>query len=128
MTGYLLDTHVIIWLATNAPMSDKANSLVDSGAPLYFSVASLWEMTIKKSTGRADFTVDIPAFRSDAIAAGYLELNIETGHAVAVGSLAAIHRDPFDRMLIAQATVEGMRLLTVDSEIIKYGDPVIDIR
>lgn len=127
MSGYLLDTHVIMWLAKGSPLSEKANALIDSGAPLYFSVASLWEMTVKSGMGRADFLVNVPAFRSDAMNAGYLELNIEAGHAIAVGSLPRIHRDPFDRMLLAQAKVEGMNLLTADSDVVKYGAPVIDI-
>ena len=127
MSGYLLDTQVIMWLANGSPLSDKANALIDSGAPLFFSVASLWEMTIKNAIGRADFQVDVVSFRSDAIGAGYLELNIEAGHSIAVGSLPKIHRDPFDRMLVAQATVERMGLLTADSEVVRYGDPVIDI-
>lgn len=76
MSGYLLDTHVIMWLAKGSPLSERANALIDSGAPLYFSVASLWEMTIKSGMGWPDFLVDLPAFRSDAMNAGYLERNL----------------------------------------------------
>lgn len=94
---------------------------------MYFSVASVWELVIKSAMGRADFTVDVPAFRSDALEAGYLELNIDARHAIAVSALPEIHRDPFDRMLVAQATVEEMGLLTVDRAVARYGGPVIDI-
>lgn len=127
MGGYLLDTHVLLWLGNATPLSARGNALINSGAPLYFSVASLWELVIKSAMGRADFAVDVPAFRSDALDAGYLELNIDARHAVAVSALPGIHRDPFDRMLVAQATVEEMGLLTVDRAVAQYGGPVIDI-
>lgn len=82
---------------------------------------------IKNTIGRADFAVDVAAFRSDALDAGYLELNINARHAIAVGALPGLHRDPFDRLLVAQATVEQMGLLTVDRAVVRYGGPVIDI-
>jgi len=85
-----------------------------------FSVASLWEIAIKQSQGRADFDVDAAVMRSELLSDGYSELPVLGQHATAVSSLPWVHRDPFDRLLVAQAMVEGVTLLTVDATLAGY--------
>jgi PIN domain nuclease of toxin-antitoxin system len=122
----LLDTHLLLWAAGQPErLSAAARVLLDDPAnELLFSPASLWEVAIKNGLGRADFRVDPRLLRRGLIDNGYLELSITSEHAVAVDGLADIHRDPFDRMLIAQATVEGVLLLTVDDIVARYPGPV----
>lgn len=118
----LLDTHLLLWAAGEpdrlpAParllLSDPANELI-------FSVASLWEIAIKNGLGRKDFQVNARLLRRGLLDNGYSELPIVSEHAVAVDSLPPIHKDPFDRILVAQATVEGIPLLTVDPVVAEY--------
>ena len=122
----LLDTHLLLWAAENAPrMPEAARELiVDPGNELYFSAASLWEIAIKQGLGRPDFEVDARVFRRGLIDNGYLELPILSEHAVAIEGLPAIHKDPFDRLLIVQAMVEGITLLTNDAVVARYPGPV----
>ncbi len=89
-----------------------------------FSAASLWEITIKRGLGREDFEVDPHIFRRALLDNGYDELAITSEHAVAVDGLPEIHRDPFDRILVAQATAEGITLLTSDATVAQYPGPV----
>jgi PIN domain nuclease of toxin-antitoxin system len=91
---------------------------------LFFSVASLWEIVIKCGLGREDFKVDPQVFRRSMLDNGYHELPILSVHVVAVGTLPTIHKDPFDRLLVAQAIVEGIMLLTADKQVAKYLGPV----
>jgi PIN domain nuclease of toxin-antitoxin system len=118
----LLDTHLLIWVAADHPaLPDEARTVVeDEDNTLYFSVASIWEVVIKSTLGREDFQVDARVLRRSLLDAGYEELSIESQHAFEVGRLAPIHRDPFDRLLIAQAIVEGIVLLTHDDQIKRY--------
>ena len=122
----LLDTHLLLWAAENAPrMPETARELiVDPGNELYFSAASLWEIAIKQGLGRPDFEVDARVLRRGLIDNGYLELPILSEHAVAIEGLPAIHKDPFDRLLIVQAMVEGITLLTNDAVVARYPGPV----
>ncbi len=122
----LLDTHVLLWaageparlsLSTRRLLNDTANE------PL-FSVVSLWEIVIKRGLGRKDFQVDARLLRRGLLDNGYTELPIVSEHAVAVESLPAIHKDPFDRLLVAQATVEGITLLTLDDQVARYPGPI----
>jgi PIN domain nuclease of toxin-antitoxin system len=122
----LLDTHLLICAAEDierlspdarATMGDPENDLV-------FSVASLWEIVIKRGLKRSDFRVDARVLRRGLIDNGYHELPILSEHAVAIDGLPPIHKDPFDRLLIAQATVEGITLLTDDATVAKYPGPV----
>lgn len=99
------------------PLEDPDNELI-------FSAASLWEIAIKRSLGRADFLVNARVLRRGLLDNGYLELSITSEHAVFIDSLPAIHKDPFDRILIAQATVEGITLLTTDVVIAQYPGPI----
>ncbi len=122
----LLDTHVLLWAAGMPErLSEDARALIEAEEnTLIFSAASLWEMAIKHSLGRSDFRVDARVLRRGLLDNGYGELPILSEHAVAVDGLPPIHRDPFDRLLVAQATVEGITLLTSDTVIARYPGPV----
>jgi PIN domain nuclease of toxin-antitoxin system len=122
----LLDTHVLLWAAGEpARLSASARRLINDAAnePL-FSVASLWEIAIKRGLGRKDFQVDARLLRRGLLDNGYSELPIMSDHVVAVEDLPAIHKDPFDRLLVAQATVEGITLLTLDLVVARYPGPI----
>ncbi|GAL98870.1 pilus retraction motor protein PilT [Acetobacter tropicalis NRIC 0312] len=122
----LLDTHLLLWAAGEPDkLSARAKTLMeDQDNVLVFSAASLWEITIKTGLGRADFQVDPHLLRRGLIENGYEELPITSQHALAVGQLPDVHRDPFDRILVAQATVEGLLLLTHDPLVKAYPGPV----
>ncbi|HJX57879.1 MAG TPA: type II toxin-antitoxin system VapC family toxin [Thiobacillus sp.] len=122
----LLDTHVLLWAAGSpAQLPPAARALLeDLNNELVFSAASLWEIAIKRGLGRADFQVDARVLRRGLLDNGYLELPITSEHAVFIDSLPAIHKDPFDRILIAQATVEGITLLTADALVAQYPGPI----
>jgi PIN domain nuclease of toxin-antitoxin system len=122
----LLDTHVLLWAAGEPKrLSRRARALLnDSDNELLFSVASLWEVAIKRVLGRSDFQVDARLLRRGLLDNGYNELPILSEHVVATESLPAIHKDPFDRVLVAQATVEGVTLLTTDSLVAQYPGPI----
>lgn len=125
----LLDTHVLLWAAGSpAQFPPTARALLeDPNNELVFSAASLWEIAIKRGLGRADFQVDARVLRRGLLDNGYLELSITSEHAVFIDSLPAIHKDPFDRILIAQATVEGITLITSDALIARYPGPIRSI-
>jgi PIN domain nuclease of toxin-antitoxin system len=122
----LLDTHLLLWAASNPErLSPVARALLDTPEnELFFSAASLWEIAIKRGLGRADFKVDARVLRRGLLDNGYSELPIGSEHAVAIDNLPPIHKDPFDRILVAQATVEGIVLLTVDALVAQYPGPV----
>lgn len=122
----LLDTHLLLWAAGDPDrLSHAAHALIEDPAnELIFSAASLWEIAIKRGLGRADFHVDARVLRRCLLDNGYGELPITSEHTVAIDSLPLIHKDPFDRILIAQAMVEGITLLTTDSLVAKYPGPV----
>lgn len=122
----LLNTHLLLW-AAGAPgrLPAVARDLIeDPGNILIFSVASLWEIAIKRGLGRDDFRVDPRLLRRGLIDNGYAELAITSEHVVAVDSLPPLHRDSFDRLLIAQATAEGVTLLTSDKALAAYPGPI----
>jgi PIN domain nuclease of toxin-antitoxin system len=118
----LLDTHLLLWSAGQPDrLSAEARSLI--GEPqneLLFSAASVWEIVIKRGLARDDFKVDARLLRRGLLDNGYGELPIGSEHVVAIESLPALHKDPFDRILIAQAQVEGITLLTSDSMVASY--------
>jgi PIN domain nuclease of toxin-antitoxin system len=122
----LLDTHLLLWAAGEPRrLSASARALIkDRANELIFSAASLWEIAIKGRLGRDDFRVDPRLLRRGLLDNSYSELPITSEHAVAIDSLPPIHKDPFDRILIAQATVEGIALLTVDPVVAQYRGPV----
>ena len=122
----LLDTHLLLW-AVGAPeriaeptrlmLNDPANELL-------FSVASLWEISTKLGLDREDFRVDPHLLRRGLLDHGFRELPVTSEHAVAVTGLPTLHKDPFDRMLVAQSIVEGILLLTSDALVARYPGPV----
>jgi len=122
----LLDTHLLLWAAGDPRrLPAAARKLInDSRNELLFSAVSLWEITIKKGLGRADFRVDPRLLRRGLVDNGYAELVITGEHVVAVGSLPSIHKDPFDRLLVAQSIVESITLLTSDPLLAKYPGPI----
>ena len=122
----LLDTHLLLWAAGEPHrLSKQARTLINNiDNELLFSAASLWEVAIKRGLGRADFRADARLLRRGLLDNGYSELPIISDHVVATESLPLIHKDPFDRILVAQATVEGITLLTVDSLISQYPGPI----
>ena len=122
----LLDTHLLLW-AAGAPerLSADAQSLLkDAGNELVFSAASLWEIVTKHGLGRPDFRLDIRRLRQGLLGNHYREVAVTSEHAVALGRLPSLHKDPFDRILVAQAEVEGFRLLTSDRLVGQYGGAV----
>lgn len=122
----LLDTHVLIWAAALPErLSADARALInDEDNELLFSAASLWEVAIKGSLDRADFQVDARLLRRGLLDNGYRELAVASEHAVAIGGLPPIHKNPFDRLLVAQCMVEGITLITVDDLVAQYPGPI----
>jgi PIN domain nuclease of toxin-antitoxin system len=122
----LLDTHILLWAAfDDARLPSTARALIsDNANELFFSAASLWEITIKRSQGRADFQVQARVLRRGLLDSGYMELPITSRHAMDTDLLPAIHEDPFDRILMAQALAEGILLLTADPILARYPGPV----
>ena len=123
----LLDTHLVIWAAEGFDRLPLAAQAIvgESEAELAYSVASLWEMAIKGSRGQRErFDLDLPVLRRGLLEGGWEELPVLGVHALGVGLLPPIHRDPFDRLLRAQATAEGMMLLTSDRTLASYPGPV----
>ncbi|MFN3377582.1 MAG: type II toxin-antitoxin system VapC family toxin [Burkholderiaceae bacterium] len=125
----LLDTHVALWAITDSPkLPPKARDLILSPrTTVWISAASVWEIAIKHALGRGD----MPVSSQDAVryfrGSGYRFLPIEAEHAVAVEDLPTHHQDPFDRLLVAQALVEPMRLMTHDPLVARYSDTVVHI-
>lgn len=122
----LLDTHLLLWAAGQPHrLSPEARALLNDpeNRPL-FSAASLWEIAIKSGLRRADFRVDARLVRRGLLDNGWEELPVTSAHAVAVAHLPPLHRDPFDRMLLAQAETEGVMLLTGDAMVAQYPGPV----
>lgn len=118
----LVDTHLVLWAAF-APkrLSKRARQLLEApNAKLWFSAASIWEIAIKRTLNRTDFDVEPRRLRRGLLDNGWLELAISGDHAAAVWELAAIHKDPFDRMLVAQAQIEGLTLVTSDEIVARY--------
>ena len=118
----LLDTHLLLWSAAHtAKLSTAARVLLaDKSNELLFSVVSLWEIAIKRGLERDDFKVDAGILRRGLLDHGYSELAMTGAHVLAVGALPPIHRDPFDRMLIAQALTEEITLATADAKMAGY--------
>ena len=122
----LLDTRLLLRAAGEpGRLSTKTRRLLnDPNNELLFSAASLWEIAMKLGSGRADLQVDPRLLRRGLLDNGYTELPILSAHVVAIESLPPIHKDPFDRLLVAQATVEGITLLTLDPVVAEYPGPI----
>jgi PIN domain nuclease of toxin-antitoxin system len=124
----LLDTHLLLWAAitsddmpSSSAFSAEARALIeDENNELFFSPASVWEVAIKNALGKADFQVDPHLLRRALLDNGYIELGITSLHTATIANLPNHHKDPFDRLLIAQATVEGIPLLTNDETVALY--------
>ncbi len=122
----LLDTHLLLWTARDSPrLSQAARALIgDPANTRYVSVISLWEVAIKGALGRSDFQWDVRTLRRGMLAREFHEVAITAAHALVIPSLPPVHRDPFDRMLVAQAMVEGLTLITADPVLGRYSGPV----
>jgi PIN domain nuclease of toxin-antitoxin system len=122
----LLDTHLLLWATSvSSRLRATARQLIeDPDNELLFSSASIWEMALKSGRKRDDFDIDIRLLRRTLLNSGYIELPVTSEHAKAVGDLPPFHKDPFDRLLIAQAMVEGITLLTSDAAMARYPGPI----
>jgi PIN domain nuclease of toxin-antitoxin system len=115
---FLLDTHVVIWwLTANPNLDDAVRAQILAATEVHVSAASIWEIAIKQAAGRLEGPADLAENARDA---GFLQLSMTAGHAIAAGALPPIHRDPFDRMLVAQARCAQLTLVTRDDSIAKY--------
>ena len=123
---FLLDTHLLIWAAGALPRLPPriAELFEDERATVVFSAASIWEVAIKSTLKRPDLHVDPLALREGLLAARCVEMPVTGPHGAAVAALARLHGDPFDRLMIAQARVEGLPFLTADAPLAAYGPPV----
>ncbi|OPH37867.1 hypothetical protein B5J94_04970 [Moraxella lacunata] len=123
MMSYLLDTHVLLWFLTAncEKMSDNCQRiLLDENNHLCFSKASIWEISIKYSLGKPDFDYNPKQITQELLRLGFDCLEIEFSHLFEIGNLPKIHKDPFDRLLIVQAKLENLKLLTADNAILQY--------
>jgi PIN domain nuclease of toxin-antitoxin system len=122
----LLDTQILLWAVSQPERLPAAarTLLTNPDNDLFFSPASLWEIVIKNTLGREDFRIEPRILRRGLLDNGYAELPITSEHAVNIESLPRLHKDPFDRILLAQAITEGITLLTSDVQVARYGGPV----
>ncbi len=126
---YLVDTHLLLWAALSPDRlpSSAATLLADTSQEMFFSVATIWEVVIKAGLGRPDFTCDPHVLRRGLLDNGYQALPITADHVLAVKTLPPHHKDPFDRIMVAQATVEGITLLTADDRVALYPGPILKL-
>ena len=117
----LLDTHVYLWYLADSPkLSRTARTAIASADEIFVSAASIWEVTIKAGLGKVK--ADLPMVVEGIEGSGFSELPVTAAHAAAVAELRPLHRDPFDRLLVAQAIFEPLRLLTADPVLVEYSD------
>ncbi|MDR2434217.1 MAG: type II toxin-antitoxin system VapC family toxin [Treponema sp.] len=124
----LLDTHILIWASARTLPQEAVPFIANADNILLFSPASIWEVVIKKGLGRSDFNIDPAVLRQGLLERGYVELDITSRHVLATGDLPPLHKDPFDRLLIAQARSEEITLLTVDVTVARYDKGIICIK
>ena len=122
----LLDSHLLIWLvgASDRLPSEARAMIEDAGNAVFFSSASIWELSIKHSTGRARLALHPQVLYEQLVKNEFQEVQVTAAHGLLVSSLETIHKDPFDRILIAQSISEGMLLLTSDEIIGQYSGPI----
>ena len=125
----LLDTHLLIWAVSKpARLPAKARALMTNEAnQLFFSAVSIWEISIKASYKRSDFVVNVPELHGELLRNGYGELAVHSGHTFAVVHLPHLHKDPFDRLLLAQAMREDLTLVTADELLASYPGPILKV-
>lgn len=125
----LLDTHLLLWtVSVSSRLSPKARRLIDDQtSAVHFSAASIWEIAIKSSRRRDDVSIDPDLLYRALQARGFIELAVTGDHALKITDLPHIHGDPFDRLLLAQAMVEGLTLLTTDAQLARYPGPILHV-
>ena len=123
---FLVDTHLLLWAAASSGQLPRgARGLIEDPAnEVYYSAASIWEIAIKSALKRKDFRVDVSALLAALPQMGFVELPVTGAHAARVAQLENIHRDPFDRLLVAQSVVEPLTLLTNDRLLARYGQGI----
>jgi PIN domain nuclease of toxin-antitoxin system len=120
----LLDTHVFLWAVAGSPLLKPATRrFIEDADEVYVSAASIWEVAIKARLGKIE--ADAQGLAAAIDASGFLELPVSAAHAAGVARLALHHHDPFDRLLVAQALAEPLKLLTADAVLAKYSDVVV---
>jgi PIN domain nuclease of toxin-antitoxin system len=126
---YLVDTHVLVRLAVDSPrLSSVARDLlVDPDNHIFFSAISIFEIAVKERLAKRGFDVEASAIRRMMIENDFVELPVSGLHAAHVATLPLIHGDPFDRLLVAQAMMEGFTLMTADEQIAQYPGPILRI-
>jgi len=121
----LLDTNMLLWSAADKLPASAEKYVLDESNQLCFSPASIWEIVIKTGLNRADFRVDPYALYCGLLDNGYSEVAVTSKHTLAVANLPDIHKDPFDRILLAQAISEGIPILTSDTTLRNYPASVV---
>lgn len=123
----LLDTHTVLWFFEGSGKLSKfaIEKIYDTANKKYISIATIWEVAVKKSIGKLKLDGGIEEFLGFIEDNGFILLEIKPDHIIAITDLPFIHRDPFDRMLVAQATVDDMSVMTVDKNIMKYGVDIV---
>lgn len=126
---YLLDTHLLLWAAADSPkLGPQARAIIENrDNELYFSAAAIWEIAVKTALGKPGFQVSASLFRRLLLDNGYQELPIDSRHAALTETLPDVHKDPFDRIMIAQSQTEGITLLSADKKVIAYGHTVVGV-
>ncbi|MBS0320429.1 MAG: type II toxin-antitoxin system VapC family toxin [Proteobacteria bacterium] len=119
----LLDTHVFLWsVAGSTSLKPRARALIQQADAVYVSAASVWEIAIKAKLGK--LRADLDALAQAIDASGFIELPVTAAHAAGTARLPPIHKDPFDRVLVAQCLAEPLRLVTADPVLAAYGELV----
>lgn len=118
----LIDTHILLWVMSDE-LSQNARNVLDAASSVYVSSASIWEIAIKSRLGK--LPIDVDQVRELIVEAGFQSLPINDAHAAMTYHLPALHHDPFDRLLVAQAEVEQLRLITADAQVAAYSDRII---
>ena len=123
----LLDTQLLLWaVAKSRRLPKQARRILESRAnEVYFSAASIWEIVIKLALRRRDFEVDLDRLRPALTEMDFQELPVTAAHAAGIASLAPIHKDPFDRILVAQSISETLRFMTTDAALARYGTTLL---
>ena len=124
----LLDTNILLWVAAGTLPKVAEQYILDESNDLFFSPASIWEIVIKRGLSRPDFDVEPHLLYNGLIENGYDELSITSKHTLVSGTLPHIHKDPFDRILLAQSVCEGITLLTSDKKLADYPAPIIYVK